>query len=322
MEPAWLEWGAVLAVGGLALGVARATNTWDFPLFLTLGLVAVAAGEWLHAPGLSRASLFQIGWRLVLLIGLAYALYHPFDQWFAAAYSQIKRYTDIHAPISAYLYIYGLFLFILVSFLALETRRWLAETPATVLTEAGDWLPAVVLVVVITAVALAVFWVLDVPAGYIAVPVMIWAGLLLLRSKDALSTSKRVVLFLLGTALAVTLFVELFSLEGDRMNTIFKFYIQVWVLLSVAGGAALAWLLAAASEWRPGWRTLWTTALSVLVAAAALYTVTPRPPRSKTASPPTSPMPAAARVCRACRCRTPRACRPTNSHTASMACSS
>jgi uncharacterized membrane protein len=86
--------------------------------------------------------------------------------------------------------------------------------------------------------------------------------------------SKRVVLFLLGTALAVTLFVELFSLEGDRMNTVFKFYIQVWVLLSVAGGAALAWVLAASIDWRPSWRTLWTTALSVLVAAAALYTVT------------------------------------------------
>src|SRR6185436_18822262 len=145
--PGWLEWGATWAVGGLALGVARGTNTWDFPLFLVLGLLAVAAGEWLHEPGLSRGKLFQIGWGLVLVIALAYAFYHPFDQWFAAAYSQIKRYTDIHAPINAYLYIYGLFLFILVSFLALETRRWLAETPATVLTEAGDWLPGVVLVI-------------------------------------------------------------------------------------------------------------------------------------------------------------------------------
>jgi uncharacterized membrane protein len=116
--------------------------------------------------------------------------------------------------------------------------------------------------------------VLEIPAGYIAAPVMIWAGLLLLRSREAMPVSKRVVLFLLGTALAVTLFVELFSLEGDRMNTVFKFYIQVWVLLSVAGGAALAWLLAAAAKWRPSWRTLWTTALSILVAAAALYTVT------------------------------------------------
>jgi uncharacterized membrane protein len=85
---------------------------------------------------------------------------------------------------------------------------------------------------------------------------------------------RRVVLFLMGTALAVTLFVELFALENDRMNTIFKFYIQVWVVFSVAGGAALAWVWASLPRWSPGWRTAWTSALAVLVAGAVLYTAT------------------------------------------------
>ena len=270
----WLEWTAIFAVGGLALGVARATNTWDYPLFLVLGALAVVVGEWVRDPRLSKANLFRMVLRLALLLLLVVAAYHPFDQWFAAAYSKIQRYTEQHEPISAFLYIYGLFLFIMITFLVVETRRWLAETPATVLTHAGDWLPLVGLALGAVVVVMAAMWYLEVPVGLLAVPIIAWAGLLLLRPAEAMPMAKRLVLFLMGTALAVVVFVELFTLQGDRMNTIFKFYIQVWVIMSVVGGAALAWLWGALPELSPGWRTGWTVALAVLVGGAGLYTVT------------------------------------------------
>ena len=270
----WLEWPAIFMVGGLALGVARATNTWDYPLFLVLGVLAVVVGEWLRDPRLTKANLFRLGWRVLLLVGLVYAFYHQFDQWFAAAYSKLERYTETHEPLSAFFYIYGLFLFLISSYLALETQRWLAETPASVLSQARDWLPLVGLTLGGVAVIMAAMWYLQVPVGLIAVPVIAWAGLLMLRGADALPMAKRLVLFLIGTALAVVVFVELFTLQGDRMNTIFKFYIQVWVLLAVVGGACFAWLWASLPNWSPPWRAGWTALLALLVGGAALYTVT------------------------------------------------
>jgi uncharacterized membrane protein len=108
----------------------------------------------------------------------------------------------------------------------------------------------------------------------VAVPLMAWAGLLLLRPGDRLSLPRRAVLFVAGTALAITLFVELYTLEGDRMNTMFKFYIQAWVLLSVIAGAALAWIWAALPGWTSAWRAGWSAALLLLFAGAALYTFT------------------------------------------------
>ncbi len=64
-------------------------------------------------------------------------------------------------------------------------------------------------------------------------------------------------------ALFATLIPEFVALQGDigRMNTVFKFYLQAWVLLSITGAVALAWLVqqvAAATRscaWsaRPGW---------------------------------------------------------------------
>src|SRR5439155_21981888 len=48
---------------------------------------------------------------------------------------------------------------------------------------------------------------------------------------------------LAATGLALGIFVEFFTLQGDigRMNTVFKFYLQTWVMWSLVSAAALAW---------------------------------------------------------------------------------
>jgi uncharacterized membrane protein len=83
-------------------------------------------------------------------------------------------------------------------------------------------------------------------------------------------------LFWVGTAMLITIVVELFTVRGDigRMNTIFKFYLQAWTLLAVSGGAAFAWLLVDVHTWLPRWRNSWQAILTILFAGAALYTIT------------------------------------------------
>jgi uncharacterized membrane protein len=68
-------------------------------------------------------------------------------------------------------------------------------------------------------------------------------------------------------------------LVGDigRMNTVFKFYIQVWTLFSLAGGAALAWSARDLPRWSIGWRALWQVGVVLLIAAAGLYPITATP---------------------------------------------
>ena len=104
----------------------------------------------------------------------------------------------------------------------------------------------------------------------LGVPVLqLGLSLLLRRGVGAM---ERLWAYLVLLGLAMTLGVEVIVIEGDigRMNTVFKFYLQVWLFWGVAAAAALAWM---APSFRGGahGRTVWTGALGVLVACAALY---------------------------------------------------
>jgi uncharacterized membrane protein len=132
--------------------------------------------------------------------------------------------------------------------------------------------PGALVVFVLALLALKFFGKTNV--GWIALPIAGWAGVLLLRQN--LPEAKRFVLFLIGTALLITIVVEVLVVTGDigRQNTIFKFYMQAWIMLAVSAGAALAWTLPSLFRWLPGWRAFWQVAMVFLIAGAASFTMT------------------------------------------------
>jgi uncharacterized membrane protein len=85
--------------------------------------------------------------------------------------------------------------------------------------------------------------------------------------------SRRLLWLMVGEAMAICLGVEIVVLQGDvgRMNTVFKFYLQVWILLSVAAGVSLAWVRERAHRWRPELRQLWWGGMAALVLGGALF---------------------------------------------------
>jgi uncharacterized membrane protein len=87
---------------------------------------------------------------------------------------------------------------------------------------------------------------------------------------------KRLVLFMIATGLAITIFVEIFVLDGDigRMNTIFKFYLQTWVMFAISSAMAIGWMISEMHTWSPNWRNSWSIVGGILLASAMLYIIT------------------------------------------------
>ena len=285
----------VIAFGGLVIGTLRPTNTWDLPTYLALGSLALGYAVlrdhsdengrgWLflrNAFGIKSryaAAVLAVG----LLVGLTFLFYQPFAYWYGLGYNEVMVWEGPRTPLWSYLMHWGLFLFLIVSWMTVETIEWMATTPASALRKLEPYKQMIWGALGILAGAMLLMGVKlpemqGLPVGrgvqvaWLALPLAAWAGVLLLR--PGLAELKRLMLFMVGTGLVLTLVVEVIVLEGDigRMNTVFKFYLQVWTLFAISAAAAFGWLLSRVESWSSRFKIVWRAVLILLVAGAALY---------------------------------------------------
>ena len=148
----------------------------------------------------------------------------------------------------------------------------MAKTPASALTKLRPYKVLIQVIFIILVFSVIGLLILGVNIAWLTLPMAGWAAVLIIRPRQ--SIAKRVVLFMIGTALVLTLVVELIVVRGDigRMNIVFKFYLQAWIMLSISASAGLIWLYPSVlREWLPGWRSGWRIALAILVGSAALF---------------------------------------------------
>ncbi len=257
-------------IGGLVVGAVRATNTWDWPTVLGIGAVAVVYAAW-RGIGRGLRWLMAAGAGLVGLVALSMLSFLPYTQHFVPAFTEVMRWEGGITPIWAYFAVHGLFLFLLLTVLGREFRDWTRNLTDEWLELLEPWGGVIGLGVLTFVGAMAALLLMGVPVGPLVVLAMAPAGLLALQPR--LPAERRAVLMLFTLGLALTLAVELVVFSGDisRMNTVFKFYMQVWLIFSAIGGAALVWAWDSVGRWRPLPRQSWLVALMALLFAAALY---------------------------------------------------
>jgi YYY domain-containing protein len=130
-------------LGALAIGALYPINLSDIYTYLPLGMAAVAYALWRHydpqragwlepvPPRFRRYVLPALG--VILLVGLVLLLYRPYTLWYGQAYGSVDFWRGGRTPTSSYLTHWGLFLFVLVTWMAWETRDWMAKTPLSAL---------------------------------------------------------------------------------------------------------------------------------------------------------------------------------------------
>ncbi len=273
----------------LLVGTLRATNTWDFPIYLVVGAVGLALAvrprDWRRWQPAAFAAA-GLGGALYLLATL---LFMPYLRGYQLFYTGFDPSPASTAPGQLFT-IHGLALFLLSSAMVLElyvlfqSRRrpplWLAGSRSVAY---GLAIPAPLTLMPSSAFGAASLTLFSLAAGlYLvgersaALVVACGAPVPLLAVRRRFSGGGLLLLAAVGLGLLAILLPELVALKGDvgRMNTVFKFHLQAWVLLSVGAAVGLSFLLRRGRLLPPEfaiWREGWAVIVIVLLFAAATY---------------------------------------------------
>ncbi|GAB4445239.1 MAG: DUF2298 domain-containing protein [Chloroflexi bacterium OHK40] len=266
---------AELVLGGLILGSLYAINSWDLPTYVLL--YSTALGLLVFRSGVARPWL-ETGKRLAVVLVASYLLYLPFHLTFRSLVGAaaplidlplIGRLTSVLAPylqgrsgLHAFLIIFGLFAVPIVAFVYLAGRRR-DRAPQTSV-------PGPVLGIVAGSdlaergppaaghppLPVASGWLPWLPPALLIVGLLVGFPLLALAGLGALALQRAwqlrdrpaegfaLLLAALGCAVLFgTEIVYIRDVFGNRMNTIFKFYYQIWLLWGTLAPFALWWAL-------------------------------------------------------------------------------
>ncbi len=245
--------GRVLLLG-LAIGAMACINTWDVPTYAVLVLLALLLRE---------LTIQRRGWllpyvaikRLVLtmagIAACAYLFYLPFYTHFQSFVSGTGTVPH-QDKLSDYTTLFGIWLFITASFLFVELYQWASARLTLNLTLGREMRanhPAYS----------ALFWALLLSAFIAFQFIYIYLGkllpvlygllalgiLLFLAQGRGQRAARQMTYLLLLAAIGISILIEtiyvrdfLDNSDWERMNTVFKFLEQVWVLYAL--GSALA----------------------------------------------------------------------------------
>jgi len=279
----------------LTLGALAVINTWDMPTYLGLAVAAFVLREYVRT---GRIRLVPTAVFAVLLGGTSLLLYWPFFSHYQAISVGLGLVKGKDA-LPTWLTIWGFFYFLAITYVLVEllhnrsrlaVLRWIR-----LFLGRWEWLPRLselhgllvkrgrpaYLLSLYGLGLLVVAWLALIFFKYYVLaailPILVAAILLFLWREAGAERIFTVLLIFVGMLVAAgveVVFLKDFLGGGEhyRMNTLFKFYIQVWVLLGCGTAAALPALWSGMAAWKSrGWRWAWRAALAILLVGAFLF---------------------------------------------------
>jgi len=256
--------GAVRILAGtilsaLALGVLFPVNAWDYPTYLIIFASIVLVQQY-RAASLGNA-LFPIATVAILSVLLFMPFYLDFQGAGASGAGIGIAYQ--HTLLIDFIEIFALFLFLIFSFLFLHSdldRRY------------------VVALIPIAALSLIFFQTL-----IVTIPLTLLCIYLLFHEVHEVHEDEKndrfvMVLVLIGSLLAI--FCEIFYLDdhfgapNERMNTVFKLYLQIWILWGIAAGYCLYRSISLLKHASSRNKTIWIVFFCILFASCGVCSLT------------------------------------------------
>jgi YYY domain-containing protein len=229
-------------------------NTWDLPTYLTIATLACLVRVYREYGALTSEALKEVGLFILPIVGIGLVLYLPFLISFQSQANGFG-FVRVRSQLHHFLIIFAPFLVMVAGFLAAKISEWRGR-PADEQQAARRWAaPLVVAGLVIGAAMIALqVWtavttLLMASLGGVLVSLVLVAFILValfaLLAHSRADLSDVFVIILIGVGCAVALAPEWVHINDTfggntvRMNTVFKFLYQAWILLALASAYSL-----------------------------------------------------------------------------------
>tara|TARA_B100000686_G_scaffold41137_1_gene42524 strand:- start:10433 stop:14986 length:4554 start_codon:yes stop_codon:yes gene_type:complete len=251
----------LLTMLGISTGALRVINTWDYPTYMIIGTTAVFASNYFRYSTLSSSMLLRSISHCCIVFLIGYIVFIPFHSNFQSFFSSIETTTNT-TVLWQFLSINGLFIFILGSFYLNELRNIVSfnlsnifhyRTYLSYFSNSKNnlkfmkylWMPLLMLIIGSAFYGLVVQTGSTVPFLIGITIIVFMVGINKIISKKDTNRPRVFVSIIVMVSLLFAIGLDFFRVEGDidRMNSVFKMYLHIWVLFALASSYALWQLL-------------------------------------------------------------------------------
>jgi YYY domain-containing protein len=198
-------------------------------LLFGIGFSFYQAGKFWNPYELLRT----FSWQFLSLFVLTLLFFAPYILNYATGYTDVEVWKDVRTTLGEYITVHGIFMFLVATVFVVSLFHLHSSQSDVELT---GW--TMYLVPLVIAVDLALVF-LKLPVLVFVLPLISLGVWVLFHQRTSMEMVWVALLVLVS--LVLTLLVEFVVLKGDigRSNTVFKFYLQAWVLFGVASAAGL-----------------------------------------------------------------------------------
>ncbi len=250
----WVSWGIVLVLG-VVVGSLRWINSWDYPPFMLIAAAGLILGERAKEGRWTLRALTMGVVKAGVMGILSFVLYSVVAKNYSQSYSSINQ-ADQTTDLTDFLSHFGVFLVIITGFLLFQLNRAITRTQEVRWLVAGNQrrrsavrtLPVMLALILAGWLIITLFTVPRWGVTGVAFVGLITLLLVALHEIKSHTPTAPIMLFvyaMIGLGFGLVGGVEMVTLEGDvgRMNTVFKFYLHVWMMWGVVSAFGLWYIL-------------------------------------------------------------------------------
>ena len=283
-----------LTLLGISIGSLRVLNAWDFPTYLIIGCISILIAEYYHHGGLSLTTILKSIFQSIYIFIIGYLAFIPFHLTYQTFFNSIDK-TPHTTEFWRLLVIFGLFIFIITSFYlqnsisVLKNIYYLLKKKFSSLyhdlttssnnnksnyVKKNIQLTTFLLTMTLLGFIITYIITKEISSTTLFISIILLLGFLTLSKYSHYNPQTNFALMLSILGLSLIIGLEFFRIEGDidRMNSIFKFYLQIWIIFAISSTYFLWIIINNTNNFNIKF-ILWLTILIFLISTSFIYTI-------------------------------------------------